>query len=282
MPAELPTVMRWEASDGYPLMVRLWEPVGPVRGYLVALHGIQSHGGWYEWSCSELANAGFAVHFLDRRGCGLNWLRRGDAPSYRRLVADVVEYVRELKANAAEPAFLWAGSWGAKVATAAAAQVGDDLNGLALWCPGFCPKVSPSFAEKLRIVLARLTRPQRRFRIPLNDPRLFTANPERQRFIAEDPLALTHATARMLIESVRLDRHLRSIFQQLRVPKLLLLAGRDRIIDNARTRVLVESWPDPPLLLEYADVEHTLEFEPRPQRFVSDLLEWLAGLLPPA
>ena len=51
--------------------------------------------------------------------------------------------------------------------------------------------------------------PENPFPIPLNEPEMFTANPAWQQFLREDPLRLRQATARLLIESVRLDGYLR-------------------------------------------------------------------------
>ena len=77
------------ASDGYRWQYRHYVPASTTRARVVCIHGIQSHGGWYEESCTELCHAGFNVSFLDRRGSGLNPEGRGDAPSFRRLVDDI-------------------------------------------------------------------------------------------------------------------------------------------------------------------------------------------------
>jgi len=68
-------------SDGYALAGRIWTPEVPAGGgdhagtpahandatvrwpmrVILYLHGIQSHGGWFEWSASRLAAAGHIV-----------------------------------------------------------------------------------------------------------------------------------------------------------------------------------------------------------------------------
>ena len=58
---------------------------GTPRGYVVALHGIQSHSGWYEYSSGRMCEAGFEVRFLDRRGSGENTEDRGHAVHPDRL-----------------------------------------------------------------------------------------------------------------------------------------------------------------------------------------------------
>ncbi len=106
---------------------------------------------------------------------------------------------------------------------------------------------------------------------------MFTANPERVRFAESDPLRLKEATATFLLASRRLDR----IAQRLgasgwRGPLHVLLAGRDRIIDNERTRAFVRALDLPHRRIsDFADASHTLEFEPDPTPFWNALADGL-------
>src|SRR5690349_15354918 len=93
------SVQTFPASDGYVWHYRAYPAAGVVRGHVVYLHGIQSHGGWYTASARHLAGAGFAVSLLDRRGSGLNDAARGDTPSYRRLLDDIAEFVQRLRSD---------------------------------------------------------------------------------------------------------------------------------------------------------------------------------------
>ncbi len=56
-----------------------------------------------------------------------------------------------------------------------------------------------------------------------------------------------------------------------------MLAGRDGIIDNRPTLNLIERFAGPKEIVEYPEAHHTLEFEPDPERHVTDLLNWLRG-----
>jgi len=56
----------------------------------------------------------------------------------------------------------------------------------------------------------------------------------------------------------------------------MLLAQRDRIIDNQRTRTFVERFAGSDKeIVEYPGAHHTLEFEPNPDQFIADLQHWL-------
>src|SRR5260370_32540211 len=231
-----------QAGDGYRWHYRRFVAAAPVKARVIGVHGIQSHGGWYEQSCRYLSEAGFEVCFLDRRGAGLNQESRGDAPSFRRLLDDLDEFMQSelTRHDSALPTFCMAISWGGKLAIGLERKHRGLVDGLALLCPGFFPKVRPSWREGLGIALARLFSPRKLFPVPLNDPELFTANPRWQKFIQEDTLGLRQATARLFIESVRIGVYV--WFSSVGIPVLLLLAGNDRIIDNARTRPFVEGF----------------------------------------
>ncbi|HEV2949169.1 MAG TPA: alpha/beta fold hydrolase [Gemmataceae bacterium] len=264
-----------QAGDGYRWRYRRYIPAEPVKARVIGVHGIQSHGGWYENSCRYLSGAGFEVCFLDRRGAGLNQESRGDTPSFRRLLDDLAEFIQaEVKRHdSGLPTFFMAISWGGKLAIGLERRHPGLVDGLALLCPGFFPKVRPSLREGLGIALARLFSPRKLFPVPLNDPELFTANPRWQKFIQEDAHGLRQATARLLVESVRLGAYVR--LSSVKIPMLLLLAENDRIIDNARTRCFVEGFDSvDKKIIQYPGAHHTLEFEPNPEMFLRDLLNW--------
>lgn len=293
MTSSSPQLLIWSANDGYKGYYRLWTPQGPARANIVCLHGIQSHSGWYLYSSARLCEAGYVVWYPDRRGSGMNWSQRGDCRHYRQLLADVAEFISNVRQGmyaaripgrgpgADLPVVVLAGSWGAKLAAACFRAYPGYADALILWSPGFFPQVRLSLRQRARVLLARFLEPVRQFPIPLNDPELFTANPDRLRFIREDELGLRQATARFLVESYRLDRFLRRAPRYITCPVLLLLAGRDRIVDNARTKEFFARFAsEDKTLIEYPDAHHTLEFEINPDFFIGDILRWLERIAP--
>lgn len=265
------------ASDGYPFHVASWPAVGESKGRVVVLHGVQSHSGWYHGLGGRLAGAGYDVSFPNRRGSGPNQQDRGHAPSGVRLVDDIVEWIAHLKADApALPVALAGISWGGKIAVLTAVRRPDLVDALALICPGLEPQVGVTFAEKVRIAKAVFTNRRKTFPIPLADPALFTDSPEKQEYIRTDPLTLRQATAGLLLASFLIDRRIRRAPRKLTTPTLLMLAGRDRIVDNARTRRYFERVAAADCeVIDYPDGCHTLEFDPEPARYADDLVAWL-------
>jgi alpha-beta hydrolase superfamily lysophospholipase len=281
-----PRIDTYRALDGYRLHYRHWEPAkAPPTARIVAVHGIQSHSGWYAWSTSQLCQAGCEVFFLDRRGSGMNETGRGDAPSVDSLVNDVLLFLSDLKLESRitgmnVPTVLMAVSWGGKLATIATARRPDLVDGLALLYPGLKALVRATWWQQIQLALAdRLGIRRKRVPIPLEDPALFTGGSRWQDFIRNDPLALRDVTVSFLLANRDLDRFLDACPPAIHQPVLLMLAGKDDIIDNEATRRYVEGFASTERMIhEYPEARHTLEFEPDRQRFVDDLVAWIRQL----
>lgn len=249
------------------------------RAPVLYVHGIQSHPGWFVGSAQALARAGSEVFQVTRRGSGTATVGRGDAASAGQLLDDVTaaaDYVTGR--TGAERIALVGVSWGGKLLAAWALDRAARAASLTLVAPGVVPVVDVPWATKLAIVAARLCCPRRHFDIPLNDVALFTDNPAMQEYLRGDPHRLRRATARFLVASAMLDRRLaRAPKAALRVPTTLMLARRDRIIDNAATRRLLHRLTAGRLKVLELEAAHTIEFEPEPTAFHELLARALPG-----
>ena len=280
-----PSLREYIASDGYRLKFRYWGPASP-KGIVIALHGIQSHSGWYDYSSRRLADAGFAVYFPDRRGSGLNGYQRGHAAHAMRLVNDV-RSLRQLALEELSPAATTGNrlpitilgiSWGGKLAAVLAALFPEEFDRLALLYPGLAARIVPTWSQLLRLNLARTFEiVKSHIPIPLEDPTLFTQVAEWQAFIANDPLALHTVTSSFLNSGRELDRILQVHGSKILQPTLLLLAENDSIIDNTAVRQRVNQFGTRQLQTKvYQGMRHTLEFEPNRSVVFDDLLGWLS------
>ena len=277
MPDLEATIETYDAADGYQLHYRHWQPADTPRARIVIVHGIQSHSGWYLHSSSRLCAAGFEIFYLDRRGSGLNSEKRGHVDSLQVLLDDLVLFLSRVRIQEPRrPVVLIGVSWGGKLATAAAKEHPQMMDGLGLVCPGLFPVVDPSWLQKVRIALARVYYRYRHFPIPLNEPELFTATPRWLDFLRADALSLHRATAALLVTSKQMDWFVRNAPEKISMPLLLMLAGKDRILNNARTKAYFERFAsENKRLIEYPGANHTLEFEPDPEPFISDLTGWI-------
>ncbi len=272
--SHIPSIRVFTLPDGYRCAVRIWE-TPKALGTVVFVHGILSHGGWYLAICRHLVSSGLGVHFLERRGSGLNLAALGNVDGYLTWLRDLEFYLERFLAH--EPVVLCGISWGGQLAAAMAQHHPELLAGVAMLCPALYARQHPNWLKHVGIALANLS-PLRRLHvlIPLQDPSLFTDNPDAQQYIQADPLALRHVTLGFARESQLLNRYSTRSPEKIRIPVFMALAGRDRIVDNTRTRAFFDRIAcQDKQLIEYSDSCHTLEFELNPERYFDDLTAWV-------
>jgi acylglycerol lipase len=279
------TIEQIVTSDGYRHHVRRWVPDERPKGFVLCLHGIQSHSGWYGYSSGKLCEAGYEVIFIDRRGSGLNQPERGHARHHDRLINDVVQALEDLRIRRNEiaptvPVTLLGLSWGGKLASVVAARRQELIDGLALLYPGIRSRFEASILDNVKLSLAREAELfEKLIPIPLDDPGLFTGQSESQTFIRNDNLSLRNVTVSFLLANRELDKLTQEAPPEIRCPSILMLAGKDQIIDNPATRQWYGSLASQErAFFEYTDACHTLEFEPDREQWIGDLTGWLNDL----
>jgi alpha-beta hydrolase superfamily lysophospholipase len=299
--------------DGYVHKYRHYRPLRTPKAYVIALHGIQSHSGWYDWSSSRLAEAGIDVRFLDRRGAGLNELDRGHADRSLELLSDVyglyLHMRTELRIGSRKPIVLTSVSWSGKLAAGFVPYMCSymrpprilrklrllpDVNdgnpeevqcspfdGVALLYPAIFTHFDPNAPKRSAIRTAHaLGLGRKSVSIPLDDPALFTDDSKWQQFIRDDPLALRRVSLSFLNATLQLTKAAERYPDLNPPPTFLALAGRDEIVDLPRTRKWAARLPtETTRIVEYPDARHTLEFDACREQFVADLIDWIESLV---
>ena len=264
------------ARDGRRLAVRVWNSVDPPRARVVFLHGVASHGGWYTRSCHFLSTVGFEVHFLDRRGSGVNMEGRGDVDRYETWIDDVATYLEQIgKSRPVMP-----------VRNQLGRPTGNGGRTATSWIDR---RSRPALPRSLLAFRARVLQ-----RLALGGPL-----PQEVEVAASQDSAGSSAAFHRHAAVARLCGHgsahaarsdgafcpSRPQFgarsrararEYLHTPTLLMLAGRDRIVANSPTRAFLNrSAAMHKTLIEYPNGAHTLEFEADPDRYFADLADWI-------
>ena len=268
--------LRLTLSDDYRAYARFWQPARP-RGAVLYFHGIQSHCGWYEQSAAHLAQGGYAVLQIDRRGTGRNPQDRGHAKSVDQLIADAHTARDELLRLSGFSQYHMVGiSWGGKLVTASYVSNATGVLSLSLVTPGLFPRVGVSQQQKAKIGFAMLYEPRRLFDIPLNDSELFTSCPKWKHFFRTDKNTLRQCTAGFYLASRRMDKMIATLPKQQSVPIHLFIAGDERIVDNDKTIQFIRNlhWSRC-RITTYAAARHSLEFESNKGEYFDDLTGFL-------
>ena len=274
------TEREFQAPDGGKLGYIAYTAPGADTA-LVYLHGVESHAGWFAQAAVLLQERGYDVFCLDRRGSGINRENRGytsgHVDNFRVLLDDIHAFITPLRQRYRRVVLVGL-SWGGKLATAHALAWPGDADALVLITPGLKSLVDVSLLAKLKIVLFSQLSPRSRIASPIA-PEMFTTTPRYLDYIENDPLRLTHATARFYWQSNRLDAWLDDRIDRLDTPLLLFLAGRERIIDNTGVIELLQRAPLQDFeIIDYPDQTHSVQFDD-PDRLVQDMDRWLREVM---
>ncbi|MDR0361437.1 MAG: lysophospholipase, partial [Planctomycetota bacterium] len=256
MPESIATI-----DDG--IRLRRWTPAGRVRGSFLLLHGMESHSGWFAPVAERLAGAGWASLAHDRTGWGESVGERGHLESYRDFVAETSR-IADLALREYGSVRLAGMSWGGMAALYLALRRGWLFDSVHLLNPGFAMAGSRLGRYIPRGVYAFLAG-DGRCEIDVGfDAALFTHDPAWRERIEHDPLRVRKTTVSFYVETIKMRRFIMEHAGKRRLPPAwCLLAGGDRMVDNARAAevcdrsgVRVETIPDRAhsLVLEVPDL----------------------------
>ncbi len=263
-------------TGGADIAVRIYGPSGG-KTPVVMTHGLQSHSGWFAQSGAKMAARGHPVYAFDRRGSGLSKGPRGDMKDFHEMIDDILVVADHIdRQHATQRFFLLGHCFGAIPATAFAIRHPDRIKGLILTTPAFYTHTNLPLSQRLRILFSRSG--QRDFLLPDPlPPSEFTELASFEAFIRSDPLALRAATGDFYFQVHRARKFVRANTAKIEMPIFMAIAGEDPISDNRRNIRFFENLPaDDKMIINYEDARHILEFSPEKDRFLNDLVFWLA------
>ncbi len=256
------------------IVYRKWE--GSSSHVLIYLHGVQSHSEWLIESGKALSKRGLTVYAPDRRGSGLSGFPKGEIESYQTYLDDLrlfVDFVRTQEPN--KKIHFLGLCWGARLCVPLCLEEERGIESLILLSPGLIPRVDYSIFEKIKIAFAYLTRSKQKFPLPLKDS-FFTNTPSYLKFIQNDSLGLRHVPASFLVETLKLNRLACRCLSAVKQPILLLLAGKDQIVDTEKTSAFFKKQSQLKTDIEiFPDWHHTLEFEEEASKLYDTIFNWI-------
>lgn len=246
--------------NGVPVVCREWLAEQPSTEAFLLLHGVESHSGWFCEVAPALAARGYNVFAYDRPGWGESEGMSGHLASYADELSRLEGLVRSLRVKHTR-VHLAGLSWGGMLALYAALRRGILFDSVGLIAPGICPVADLPLMDKLKVAAGIVLRdPVSTVPVPIRTAH-FTRLPQWVEFIEKDTLRNKRVTASFCFETLKM-RKFCAEFAPLRTlpPLTLLLAGEDKIIDNAATRDLIEQSPGA-TIHELGGAEHSLVFE---------------------
>ncbi len=263
------------SRDGTRLYSRFYKHPKP-KGLVVIVQGLQNHTDWYQYG-DRFAEAGYSTLLFDRRGSGRSEGQRGHVSQPGQLVEDLEAAIQYAKSQTPEvPFHLMANAMGFYSAFIYAKMKPKSISSLLFVAPtaAVLPSADYTMSEKAKIYVSPS---YRYFKSPLEDTD-FVSSGQGLDWIRNDLYGQKEFTAAFLraLNSIRADA-IKIEGIEIKIPMFFVLASRDRIIDNARSKSgFYAKYPGPKKLLEI-DSEHFFAFTPESEILNQSLLEWLDG-----
>jgi alpha-beta hydrolase superfamily lysophospholipase len=270
-------------AAGVPLYWRAWLPQAAPRHALLFIHGLAEHSGRYENPAAYFAPRGYACYAVDYRGHGRSPGRRGHVGSFDDYLGDVSDGLDLVRTRHPEIVAIPVGhSQGGLIALLLALREPARVPRLVLSSPflGVLPEHRP--APPLRIAARALSRvwPAASFPSPV-DARFLSSDPAVGAAYTADPLVSHTISAGWFASLQRAQDEVRQAAARLAVPTLLLVAGRDRIVDGSATLEWARRAASGHLTLEHwPELWHELFNEPAREAVFQRMEAWLEA--PPA
>jgi acylglycerol lipase len=278
-PSLLPDAVR--VADGAELPLHAWLPEdGAPTAVVLALHGFNDYGRFFDAPGAWLAARGIAAYAYDQRGFG-GAPHRGLWTGTDTLVRDLNDAVAAIETRHPDvPLVVLGESMGGAVAVVAA-TAGDGLpvDGIILAAPAVRGRASLTWVEQGALWLSAHTLPQltlsgRGLGIKASD------NIEMLRSLGRDPLVIKETRVDALWGLVNLMDAAQAAAPRLGAPTLILYGGRDELVPPKPTRQFFAGLPAAPegrwRAAIYEDGYHMLLRDLDGETVWGDIAAWIA------
>ena len=276
LPRDFPESRQYRASDGSTLTFTGYRHGRKNRVALIYLHGLEGHAGWGQDLSLKLADRGYDVFALDRRGSGLSKANTrtltGKPPGFEDIVSDVHSFLKPLKGYY-DSVYLVGNDWGARLALAYGIAYKGQSNGLVL----ISPRVTND-AESITGRMMAMTgvgKDSGSDSAASFDASQHTSKAEQQREMTNDPLRRKQLDENFVLQSKRMGDFIKKYIKRIDQPLQLFLAGDDKLIDHDKVIGLLERGNQPSLDIQMVSgAKHALPVE-SPDRVARDIHHWV-------
>jgi acylglycerol lipase len=264
-----------QGSEGK-LFVRSWRPSIAPRAVIAICHGFNAHSGMYTWCGEQFARAGMATYALDLRGRGKSDGERFYVERFEDYVDDLGTLTRLAKSREpGAPVFVLGHSAGGVVACLYVLEHQGSIAGFV--CEDFAFEVpAPKFALALLKGISNLAPHARALALKNED---FSRDPQFVRAMNEDPLIAREGQPFATMAAiVRANQRLRPVFNQIRLPVLILHGSADKAAKPSGSRYFHEhTGSDDRTLKLYEERYHDPLNDLGKEEVLADIVAWIGA-----
>lgn len=264
--------------NGQVIQARAWGELGDCNAVALLIHGLGAHGGWFEAFANELVSRRIYAVSYDHIGFGNQ--RNVKFRSYKQWLDDLVKVFEGVKtlaaANGGKPIYLVGNSMGGLLSLVSVEFI--QPTGLVLLSPGF-DGYPETFTTGYRIgtVIRALLRPEMEVALPYGAD-LVTRDEPTRAWITNDPEGRFKVPGKHLLELLKLSNAVKSSTRQIKMPVLMLTAGKDRIVNNVVNQAFFSRLSAPSKQTkQFSEAWHDLMFDPVVDEVADEVVNWMAA-----
>lgn len=266
-----------QSSESLKLFCRAWlsEEAKP-RGVINLVHGLGEHSGRYYHVADALNKAGYHLAAFDLRGHGLSEGKRGDIPSFERVLDDVGLFLQDSRERfgSLETQFLYGHSLGANIvvnfglrrpaelagiiATSPSFRLAFDPPKLTLFMGKILAKISPSFTMNNNLELDALSR----------DRAVVQA-------YKDDVYVHNRISAKLAMSLFQSGQYALDHAHEFTLPLLLMHGTEDRIGSPEATKEFADKAHENVELILWEDYYHETHNDIGKEKVIAKLISWI-------
>ncbi len=263
----------FSGRHGTRIHFRSWRPTAP-KGVVVIAHGVNSHGGQYQWTGEQFLAAGYSVYAIDHRG-------RGKSEGPRFYIDEIADYTEDLGtliqlAKSRDPGlkvFLLGHSAGGVIGTTWTLDHQTEIAGFI--CESFAYKVpAPGLVLAIVRFLGKIAPKLPVLKLHMKD---FTRDPAALAKLEADPLCKGEVQpARTVAALLKATDRMKAEFSTLKLPLFILHGTLDKATVPAGSQEFhaAASSSDKTLKL-YEGHFHDLLNDIGKEKVFADILGWI-------
>jgi acylglycerol lipase len=264
--------------SSYKLQARSWGRPSECHSAVLLVHGLGAHSGWFEALARRLKGRNLFVLSYDQVGFGKR--RNEKFTSGKQWFEDLTVACNYLhKVVGDKPIFIVGNSMGALVAFSAAQDV--SAAGIVMLSPGF-EGYPGTFTFKYRVntIIKALLKPDEECDVAYGLD-IVTEVESVRAWCENDPDRRFAVPGRMLLQLLSLTQGLRFQKMSVNCPVLMMLAGRDKIVDNKVNNQVFKRLICPSKQLKiFPNSFHDLPMNPAVEGVAEDIANWIQATAP--
>ena len=264
------------SDDGTSLAVGVYS-ARPSDAVALIVHGLASHMGWYHGIAEALQEERITVYMPDRRGVALSGGTPGHTDKWTTLVQDLLRVAEEVeRRHPSRPMHAIGISLGGVITLACSILYPGLFASQILLSPALVASVSFPPLRRMEIFWQAFFNPHKLYDLPFGVKDL-TDNQSWQAALFEETKG-NQASARFLLETLRIQRFVRKDIQHVNLPILAMFGERDLVVDNKAAIDILDKAASPCIRVEiFATLSHILAASMPRQELIGRLLLWLRG-----